>query len=106
RPFPFAGETAVRGGLPSRGRKIRLSVREQTKCCVRCVRRKLVFALSFLVTATFAEAQVPKASPVRVPRAHPAKTVARHDDSITSKPSPDLALRSQGAHKADALARF
>jgi len=49
---------------------------------------------------------VPKASPVRIPRAHPAKTVARHDDSITSKPSPDLALRSQGAHKADALARF
>src|SRR4029078_7280370 len=103
RPFPFAGETAVRGGLPSRGRKIRLSVREQKKCCVRGVRRKPVFALSFLVTATFAEAQVPKASPVRVPRAHPAKTVARHDDSVASKTSTYLALRSQEARKADGL---
>ncbi|HEY3660532.1 MAG TPA: tetratricopeptide repeat protein [Candidatus Udaeobacter sp.] len=43
---------------------------------------------------------------MRVPRAHGGKTVARHDDSIASKAASDLALRPQGAHKADALARF
>jgi tetratricopeptide (TPR) repeat protein len=81
-------------------------VKEQKKCCVCHVCRQLVFALGFAMAATLAEAQVPKASPVRVPRAHPGKTVARHDDSVASKPSPDLALRAPGAHKADALARF
>lgn len=30
----------------------------------------------------------------------------RQDDSVTSKPTSDLALRPQAAHKADALARF
>jgi len=62
--------------------------------------------LSFLVAATVAEAQAPKASPAKVPRAHPGKPVARHDDSVASKPASDLALRPHGAHKADALARF
>jgi tetratricopeptide (TPR) repeat protein len=81
-------------------------VREQKKCCVCCACRQLVFALGFLVAATLAEAQVPKASPVKGPRAHPGKTAARHDDSVAAKPSADLALRPQGAHKADALARF
>jgi predicted Zn-dependent protease len=81
-------------------------VREQKKWCVCCACRKLLFALSFLVAATVAEAQVPKASPAKVPRAHPGKPVARHDDSVASKPAPDLALRPQSAHKADALARF
>ena len=81
-------------------------MREQKKWCVCCACRKLLFALSFLVAATVAEAQAPKASPAKVPRAHPGKPVARHDDSVASKPAPDLALRPQGAHKADALARF
>ena len=81
-------------------------MREQKKSCVCCACRKLLFALSFLAAATVAEAQVPKASPAKAPRARSAKAVARHDDSITSKPAPDLALRPQGAHKADALARF
>ena len=81
-------------------------MREQKNCCVCCACRELVFAVSFLIAATLAQAQVPKASPVRVPRAHPGKTVPRHDDSVASKPSPDLALRPQGARKADALARF
>ena len=79
---------------------------EQKKCCVCCACRKFLFALSFLVAATVAEAQAPKASPAKVPRAHPGKPVARHDDSVASKPAPDLALRPQSAHKADALARF
>lgn len=81
-------------------------MREQKKWCVCCACRKLLFALSFLVAATVAEAQAPKASPAKVPRAHPGKPVARHDDSVASKPASDLALRPQGAHKADALARF
>jgi len=32
--------------------------------------------------------------------------LARHDDSVASKPAADLALRPQAAHKADALAHF
>ena len=79
---------------------------EQKKCCVCSACRKFLFALSFLVAATVAEAQAPKASPAKVPRAHPGKPVARHDDSVAAKPAPDLALRPQAAHKADALARF
>lgn len=81
-------------------------MREQKKWCVCSACRKLLFALSFLIAATVAEAQAPKASPAKVSRAHPGKPISRHDDSVTSKPAPDLALRSQGAHKADALARF
>ena len=81
-------------------------MREQKKWCVCCTCRKLLIALSFLVAATVAEAQAPKASPGKVSRAHPAKPISRHDDSVTSKPAADLALRPQGAHKADALARF
>ena len=81
-------------------------MREQKKWCVWCACRKLLFGLTFLVAAMVAEAQAPKASPAKVPRAHPRKAITRHDDSVTSKPAPDLALRPQGAHKADALARF
>ena len=81
-------------------------MREQKKWCVWCACRKLLFGLTFLVAAMVAEAQAPKASPAKVPRAHPRKAITRHDESVTSKPAPDLALRPQGAHKADALARF
>jgi len=81
-------------------------VREQKKWWVCYAGRKLLFALWFLAVATVAEAQVLKASPAKVARSRSAKPVARHDDSVTSKPAPDLALQPQGAHKADALARF
>jgi len=81
-------------------------VREQKKWCVCCACRNLLFALSFLAAAAVAEAQVPKASPVKVPHSRSAKPVARHDDSVASKPASDLVLRPQGARKADALARF
>jgi len=81
-------------------------VREQKKWCVCCACRKVFFALSFLAAATVAEAQATKASPAKIPRAHSGKSAARHDDSVAAKPPPDLALRPQGAHKADALARF
>jgi tetratricopeptide (TPR) repeat protein len=53
-----------------------------------------------------AEAQAPRASPAKVPRARSGKSAVRHDDSVASKPAADLALRPQSAHKADALAHF
>jgi len=81
-------------------------VRERKKYRVYCACRKLLFAVSFSLAATVAQAQAPKASPAKVPHAHSAKSVARHDDSLTSKPASDLALRPQAAHKADALAHF
>lgn len=81
-------------------------MREQKKCFVCRACRKLLFALSFLLAATVAQAQVPRASPPKVARTHPAKPVSRHDDSVDSRPASDLALRPQAAHKADALAHF
>jgi tetratricopeptide (TPR) repeat protein len=81
-------------------------VREQKKCCGCRACRKLVFALSFLLAATVAEAQTPRASPAKVARTRAAKPVSRQDDSVASKPATDLALRPQPAYKADALAHF
>jgi tetratricopeptide (TPR) repeat protein len=92
--------------LPNPRQTIKLSVREQKKCSVRRACRKLVFAVSVLFAVTVAEAQAPKASPVKVPRTRPGKSLGRHDDSVVSKPTADLALRPQAAHKADALAHF
>ena len=79
---------------------------EQKKYFVCCACRKLLFALAFVIAATVAEAQAPKDPPAKVSRARPGKSVSRHDDSVASKPAPDLALRPQAAHKADALAHF
>ena len=81
-------------------------MREQKKCCVWRVCQNLVFALGILVVATIAQAQAPKASPAKGPHARQGKSLARHDDSVASKPAADLALRPQAAHKADALAHF
>jgi tetratricopeptide (TPR) repeat protein len=67
---------------------------------------EITFALSFFVAAAVAHAQAPKASPAKIPRSHSVKSVGRQDDSVGAKAPADLALRSQGAHKADALARF
>jgi tetratricopeptide (TPR) repeat protein len=84
--------------------KISLSVSVQKKFWV-SRRPEIIFALSFFVAAAVAHGQ-PKASPAKIPRGHVAKPVGRQDDSVSSKPLSDLALRSQGAHKADALSRF
>jgi tetratricopeptide (TPR) repeat protein len=82
-------------------------VGEEKKSWVARGWRRISFAVSFAIAATVTDGQTPKASPPKIPRLHAAKTaVARQDDSVSSKPAPDLALRSQGAHKADALARF
>jgi len=80
-------------------------VREQKKCWVSASRR-IIFALSFLAAATIVGGQPPKASPAKISRTKPEKPLPHQDDSVSSKPPLDLALRSHGAHKADALAHF
>lgn len=98
-----------RGGLPvcrTRARKIRLRVREQKTFWFGCVCRKVIVWVSFLIAAVVADGEGPKALPAKILHAHPAKPAPRQDDSAGSKPASDLALRSQGAHKADALAHF
>jgi tetratricopeptide (TPR) repeat protein len=68
-------------------------------------RRGIIFAVSFFVAGAIVHGQ-PKPSPAKALRAHAARLAGQQDDSVGSKPPPDLALRSEGAHKADALARF
>ncbi len=61
----------------------------------------------FLATTSAADNRTAKTS---APRARPSsatiKKAARQDDSLSSKPAGDLALRPEGAHKADALTHF
>src|ERR1043166_3695353 len=57
-------------------------------------------ALVFLVSLSVAVGGTPKLSSATT------KKSGRQDDSLHSKPAADLALRSQGAHKADALTHF
>jgi len=74
-------------------------VREQKKRSV-SLRRSFFLALVFLVGVGIASGRTPKSS-------SPAtKKAGRQDDSLYSKPAADLALRSEGAHKADALTHF
>jgi tetratricopeptide (TPR) repeat protein len=81
-------------------------VREQKTFWFGCVCRKVIVWVSFLIAAVVADGEGPKALPAKILHAHPAKPAPRQDDSAGSKPASDLALRSQGAHKADALAHF
>lgn len=81
-------------------------MREQKKFWLGCCCRNISVAVSFLIAAVVADGEAPKASPAKISRSHPGKPAVRQDDSVTSKPAPDLALRPQGAHKADALAHF
>jgi tetratricopeptide (TPR) repeat protein len=60
----------------------------------------IILALIFLVAANVAIGRTPKSSSATT------KKTGRQDDSLYSKPAADLALRSEGAHKADALAYF
>ncbi|HYY36076.1 MAG TPA: tetratricopeptide repeat protein, partial [Candidatus Binatia bacterium] len=59
-----------------------------------------MIALIFLVTASVVVGRPPKSSSTAT------KKAGHQDDSLYSKPAADLALRSEGAHKADALAHF
>jgi tetratricopeptide (TPR) repeat protein len=81
-------------------------VQEQKTFWLGCGCRKVIVWVSFLIAAVVADGEGPKALPAKIRHAHPAKPAARQDDSVGSKPASDLALCSQGAHKADALAHF
>lgn len=80
-------------------------MREQKKFWLGCGCQKVIVAVTFLVSMVVADG-APKASPAKVPRVALGKTVARQDDSVSRRAAPDLALRPQGAHKADAIAHF
>jgi tetratricopeptide (TPR) repeat protein len=71
-----------------------------------CGCHKVLVGVSLLISAIIVHGEAPKASPAKIPRAHSGKPAARQDDAVISKPAPDLALRPQGAHKADAIAHF
>ena len=90
----------------TRARKIRLGVRERKKVCAGCGCLKVLVGVSFLISAVLAHSEAAKGSPAKISRAHSGKPAARQDDAVISKPAPDLALRPQGAHKADAIAHF
>jgi len=81
-------------------------VRERKRFWLNCGCPKVIVWVSFSIVVVVAEAQVPAASPSKIHRAHPPKPAVHQYDSVTSKPASDLALRSQGAHKADALTHF
>jgi len=75
-------------------------MRERSKCEVfPCW--GIIFALIFLATANALAERTTK-----TPRSNQAKQTGRQDDSLDSKPAPDLVLRTGGARKADALAHF
>jgi tetratricopeptide (TPR) repeat protein len=82
------------------------SVRQQKKWSISppsCV----FLTLIFLVATSAAGSRTRKTSSAKTGASSAAiKKAGRQDDSFNSKPAPDLALRSEGAHKADALANF
>jgi tetratricopeptide (TPR) repeat protein len=65
----------------------------------------LFFTLLFLVATSAAASQKQKSSLPKT-RASSAIKKTGQDDSSNSKPAADLALRLEGAHKADALTHF
>ncbi len=81
-------------------------MRESKRFWPACACQKVIFGATFLISAVVAHGEAPKASPARISRGHLPKPPARQDDAVISKPAPDLALRPQGAHKADAIAHF
>src|SRR6266545_8232976 len=65
------------------------------------------FSLAFLVAASIAVARPAKTSSTKSATSSTAvKRPGRQDDSLNPIPAPDLALRLEGAHKADALTHF
>jgi tetratricopeptide (TPR) repeat protein len=82
-------------------------VRQQKKNWSVSARRSLFLALVFLVATTVAASPKQKnSSPKTSSSLTTTKKPGRQDDSSNSKPAPDLALRLEGAHKADALTHF
>jgi len=74
-------------------------MRERKTCGV-FAWRGILFALIVLSTASAVLGRPSKSSSAVT------KKTGRQDDSLSSKPAADLALRSEGAHKADALTHF
>ena len=93
-------------GLPNTRQNIRLSVRERKKFWLGSGCQKIIVGVSFLIAAAVADGEAPKASLAKTSRAHSGKPSVRQDDTVSLKPAPDLALRSQGVHKAEAITHF
>jgi tetratricopeptide (TPR) repeat protein len=64
-----------------------------------------LFAVSFFAAANLGTARTPTSKVESPPPAKQKKT-ERQDDSLNLTPAKDLALRMDGAHKADAIAHF
>jgi tetratricopeptide (TPR) repeat protein len=82
-------------------------VRQRKKNWRIFLRRCLFLALIFLVGTSAVASRTPKnSSPKTGSSSATIKKAGRQDDSSNSKPAADLALRSERAHKADALTHF
>jgi tetratricopeptide (TPR) repeat protein len=82
-------------------------VRQQKKNWGVSAHVSLFLALVFLITTSAAASQKQKSSSPKPGSSSAAtKKAGRQDDSSNFKPAADLALHSEGAHKADALAHF
>jgi tetratricopeptide (TPR) repeat protein len=68
--------------------------------------RYALLSILFLVVPFSTYAEVPKASSPKTARLHQAKSGARQNDSLSSKPQTDLLLGQDGQRKAGALAHF
>jgi len=80
-------------------------MRERTKCGVSAC-WGIIFALIFVAVANALADPTTKPSSGKLPRSHQGKQVTRQDDSVNTKPAPDLALRAGGERKAGALTHF
>src|SRR5438270_7689530 len=65
-----------------------------------------LLTLLFLFVVTSAEGEVPKSASPKTQRSHSTKQAGRQNDSLSSKPAPDLVLRPEGERKAGALTHF
>jgi hypothetical protein len=82
-------------------------VKKQKKNRGVSARLSLFLALIFLIAMSVAASQKQKSlSPKTGSSLAATKKAGRQDDSSNSKPAADLALRLEGAHKADALTHF
>ena len=68
--------------------------------------RGIIFALILLTLGSVLAEPTTRTLPPKNSRAQQAKQSARQDDSVRTKPAPDLALRAGGERKGGALANF
>src|SRR4029453_2773909 len=115
RPIPNSNKNCLPGHSPESFRgwfaevspetNIR-SVRHQKKRWGISLCRCLFFTLLFLVATSAVASQKPKSSSPKTRASLATKKAGGQDDSSNSKPAADLALRLEGAPKADALTHF